>query len=551
MASSETAPLLRDPDLVTPDQDHGAQTHSRRDSPPRGTFARQLSALDGFVLLISIVIGSGVFSSPGPVDANVPSPGAALLVWLLGGILAWTGALTMAELGTAFPGEGGIQPYLSYMYGEVFGYMAAWSWIVATMPATLAILSIVFVESIYSSLGINEPDPPLTHKLLSVLVLVAVSTANSISTKTSTRLGGFFVAVKFLTIALLGVAGLVVVFVWLGSGKSKDLGGGDWKEKNWFGARGTTGAGGGREWGSVGAWESLGFYSTALYGALWAYSGWDKANYVAAELRHPRTQLPLSINTALPTIITCYIAANTVYYLLLPWDTVSSTDAAAVTAISHFIGKVPAYLATALICLVILGSALGNSFVAGRMTVAAANKRWIPSIFATVGQVGTYKISSPSTLTSPNPSSPSTSRSSSSSIVTASPILDNTNTNKDSSPINALLLNTILSTLYILLGNMRILLTLNGLAEYAFFFLTVVGAILLRWRQPGLERPVKPLLIIPLLFAVISGFVVVRGAVFAPVQALVLVAVWGVGVVWFYGRGWVVRGRGRGRGVRG
>lgn len=271
MTSPETTPLLQDEDPPTPAVQRGGDPQAR----PHGTFARQLGALDGFALLISIVIGSGVFSSPGPVDANAPSPGAALLIWLLGGVLAWTGALTMAELGTAFPGEGGIQPYLTYIYGEVFGYMAAWSWIVATMPATLAILSIVFVESIYSSFGVNEPHPPITHKLLSVLVLVVVSTANSISTKTSTRLSSFFVAVKFLTIFLLIIAGLTVVFIFAGG--RRDLGGGDWHEKGWFEPRKTVLPDGSLlDWRHVGLWQSLGFYSTALYASLWAYSGWDK-----------------------------------------------------------------------------------------------------------------------------------------------------------------------------------------------------------------------------------------------------------------------------------
>lgn len=275
--ASETTPLLREEHAPTAQQDV--------DDQPKGTFARQLGALNGFALLVSIVIGSGVFSSPGPIDANVPSPGAALLVWLVGGILAWTGALTMAELGTAFPGEGGIQPYLSHIYGELFGFLAGWSWIVATMPATLAILSIVFVESIYSSLGINDPAPPITHKLWSLLVLVVVSTANSISTKTSTRLGNFFVAIKLLSILLLIVAGLTVIFVYAGRAH-KDLGGGDWHSKGWFNPRDTVLPDGSKfDWRKVSTWESLGFYSTALYGALWAYSGWDKVKYWALRLK--------------------------------------------------------------------------------------------------------------------------------------------------------------------------------------------------------------------------------------------------------------------------
>lgn len=51
-----------------------------------------------------------------------------------------------------------------------------------------------------------------------------------------------------------------------------------------------------------------------------------------------------------------------------------------------------AYFATALICLVIAGSALGNSFVAGRMTVAAANNNWFPPILGTVGYIGAFKV---------------------------------------------------------------------------------------------------------------------------------------------------------------
>lgn len=53
---------------------------------------------------------------------------------------------------------------------------------------------------------------------------------------------------------------------------------------------------------------------------------------MAAELRNPVRQLPLSINTAIPTIILCYVAANSVYYVLLPWEVVSTTDAVAVVS---------------------------------------------------------------------------------------------------------------------------------------------------------------------------------------------------------------------------
>lgn len=272
--TSETAPLLQSQD--TPSFRSENDVAIRQTA---GTFAPRLTALSAFALLISIVIGSGIFSSPGPVDANVPSPGAALLIWLVGGLLAWTGALTLAELGTALPGEGGIQRYLTYVYGEWVGYLAAWNWIVAVMPATLAILCIVFVESVYSSLG-KERESEVLKKVLELLVLVVVGVANSISTKTSTRLGNFFVAVKLLSIFLLVIAGSTVVFIWAGN-HDKDLGGGDWHRKSWFEARPTTMPDGTKfDWSKTRTWESLGFYCAALYGALWAYSGWDKVCWV-------------------------------------------------------------------------------------------------------------------------------------------------------------------------------------------------------------------------------------------------------------------------------
>ncbi|KAM0492268.1 hypothetical protein D7B24_003362 [Verticillium nonalfalfae] len=477
-------------------------------TPPaeRSTFTRNLGAVEAFGIVVSIVIGSGVFTSPGAIDTNVPSPGAALVTWLLGGVLAWTGATTLAELGTAIPGEGGIQPYLQYIFGDVFGFLAAWTWIVAVMPATLAILSIVFVESVYSSAGITDGAGRIEHKLLSILVLLVMSGANMISTKASTRLNNFFVVTKFLSIFVVVVAGLVVVILQVANRERKDVGGRDWFDRPWFEHRETVNPDGSRtNWDAIGSWELLGHYSAALYGALWAYSGWDKAIYVSAELKSPAKQLPLAINSAIPTIIISFLAANTAYYILLPWAVVSTTDSVAVTSLTRLLGRGFGIAAAALICLVVAGSLLGNSFVASRMAVAAANKSWFPRLFTYVGRVG---------LKPSNSTEPATS----------------------DAPINAIILSAILAAVYILLGNFRALLTFNGLGEYTFFFLTVMGAIILRWREPGLERPYKPFVVVPVIFAIVSGFVVVRGAAFAPVQAGVLVGVWALGLAFYWAK---------------
>jgi hypothetical protein len=98
----EHRPLLAD----ERDEGNGTGDAAASDVEASGTFSRNLGAREAFAIVISIVIGSGIFTSPGSIDTNVPSPGIALVIWLVGGVLAWTGASTMAELGTAIPGEG-------------------------------------------------------------------------------------------------------------------------------------------------------------------------------------------------------------------------------------------------------------------------------------------------------------------------------------------------------------------------------------------------------------------------------------------------------------
>jgi len=143
------------------------------------------------------------------------------------------------------------------------------------------------------------------------------------------------------------------------------------------------------------------------------------------------------------------------------------------------------------------------------MAVAAANQNWLPRLLSIVGRVGIEREVSE----------------------------DDTQKASDSdAPINAIILSTALGAIYILLGNFRALLTFNGLGEYTFFFLTVLGAILLRYRQPQLERPYKPLILNPVVFALVSGFVVVRGAAFAPTQALVLIGLWILGLLFYWAR---------------
>ena len=274
--TDERQPLLRYQDPVPENDVSSYTTTSQGVEAQRETFTKNLGAIEAFGIIIGIVIGSGIFTSPGAIDTNVPSPGLALVVWLVGGVLAWTGATTFAELGTAIPGEGGIQPWLQHIYGDAVGFLAAWTWIVANQPCGMAILSMVFVESAYSAAGVVGQADRIEHKLFAILVLVALSVANSISTKASTRLNSFFVVVKFTGVLIIVVAGLSVFSMHF-TQPDRHVGGGDWVTKSWFQSRTSTNPDGSEtHWDHLSSWDVLGHLASALYAALWAYSGWDK-----------------------------------------------------------------------------------------------------------------------------------------------------------------------------------------------------------------------------------------------------------------------------------
>lgn len=239
---------------------------------------KQLTTRHAFAVLVTLQIGSGIFASPAQVDHNVPSPGAALLVWVLGGLLSWAGAASFAELGTALPLNGGMQEYLRHVYGDTMAFLMAWIYIMAAKPSAMAIQSIVIAES-FASIA-SRPLSEWLLKLIAVVAFVAMVILNSISTRTTLRLSESFTGIKILTVVLIVVGGLTAVIVHFVDPDSHLSGGTDWYTKNWFGTRAPAPEGDPVDWTSISGWERYGHYSAAIYGGLWAYDGWDNVSCV-------------------------------------------------------------------------------------------------------------------------------------------------------------------------------------------------------------------------------------------------------------------------------
>ena len=343
-ASSPRDPLIPGSNgEITTEQENG---NERTTEPPlRSTEGGgTLSMHSAVALLFSLQVGSGIFSSPSQVDSHAPSPGASLCVWIGSGLIAWAGAASFGELGAAIPVNGGMLEYLKYIYGDFLSLLAAWIWIFAVRPSSMAIMCIIFAEYWTNAIVPGLRDLSALNAILSLSALATIVLFNCISVDFTSRLNHFFSYWKLGTVGLLVLCCfLTVVFGFhYGEGEISR----EWRTKNWFAARQT--AQSDVDWSTLSTWGYFGEYTTAFYAGLWAYAGWDnvsdcsyrflrdidfeQANMVAGEMKNPSRDLPRALHIAVPLVTACFVIANLVYYIIIPWETIGTSNAVAVVS---------------------------------------------------------------------------------------------------------------------------------------------------------------------------------------------------------------------------
>lgn len=233
---------------------------------------KTLTYINGLSLVVGLVIGSGIFSSPSQVNANAGSPGAALIAWLVAGLLAWTGAASYAELGGAIPLNGGAQAYLSKIFGELAGFLFTWCAVLVLKPGSAAIISIIFGEYVVRAiLGAEvEQINPWVNKGVAFGGLFVVTCLNCLSTRLAARIGDLFMFFKFVALVGVTIIGIIVAATGLSSkGRANE----EWKT-SWF--EGTN--------------MDISGWAMALYAGLWAFDGWDNVRFLA----HIPSDIPLT-----------------------------------------------------------------------------------------------------------------------------------------------------------------------------------------------------------------------------------------------------------------
>src|SRR6185295_14269480 len=120
---------------------------------------RQLGLFDALMIICGDMIGSGIFFATGAIAETLPTPGGVLLVWVLGGVLALTGALCCAELSASLPYAGGDYIYIREAYGKLMGFLSGWSSFLVNFSGAIAFLAVIlngFVSFFFPALGSQE-----------------------------------------------------------------------------------------------------------------------------------------------------------------------------------------------------------------------------------------------------------------------------------------------------------------------------------------------------------------------------------------------------------
>src|SRR5580698_5963703 len=107
---------------------------------------RTVGLVDGIAVLVGITIGSGIFRVPATVAAQLQTPGPMILCWVLGGVIALFGALTIAELAGAMPRSGGIFAYLFESFGPLPAFMFGWTELAVVRASALGATATIFAE---------------------------------------------------------------------------------------------------------------------------------------------------------------------------------------------------------------------------------------------------------------------------------------------------------------------------------------------------------------------------------------------------------------------
>ncbi|MFN0217100.1 MAG: APC family permease [Saprospiraceae bacterium] len=432
----------------------------------QGQLVRSITLTAATILVVSSVIGSGVYKKVAPMSAELGSPDLVLWAWVLAGVISLCGALSNAEIAGMMADSGGEYVYFKKIYGRFMAFMWGWSTFAVIKTASVAGIAYVFSQSFNAifplphlpesienfQILIFKPFENAGVKALTIGLIVSLTFLNSRGLK-----GAAALSTWITRLVIVGLLGIVVSGLTYGGGSFAN-----------FNTPATTYVH--KEWTDFSFIKAM---FTALLAAFWAYEGWNTVGFIGGEIKNPNRNLPLALFSGMMIIIGAYAIVNFTYLYVLPIDQIigvhqSQNEIAAVAVVRHFAGGFGATLISIIILITTLGCTNATILMPPRVYYAMAKDRlFFP---------GAAEI---------HP--------------------------KYNTPNTALWIQGFWACLLVLSGSFDQLTDMLIFAAFFFYGATAFGVFLLRKREPDAERPYKvwgyP--IVPALFVLFCATLIV------------------------------------------
>jgi len=299
--------------------------------------ARKLGMFDATMLVMGGIVGSGIFINPYVVAQQVHTPALILGAWIFGGIIGTAGAFIWAELAATLPEVGGQYAYLRQAYHPAVAFLYGWVLLLVIQAGGMAAVSITFARYFLELTGLHTQDWVVATMALGTLTLV-----NCLGVKTGGRTQSALMVMKIVAISALVVVGLILA-----------------------GKHVTTTTASERDW-------SVTSFGAAMVPVLFAYGGWQTANFLAAEVKEPKKNLPRGLLLGVGGVVVLYLGVNSLYLRALGPQTLAASSTPATAVMRLALGPRGATFIAAAIAISTLGFLSQSILTAPRVYFAMA-----------------------------------------------------------------------------------------------------------------------------------------------------------------------------------
>ena len=341
---SERSPLIASSESMNCSSNPERKTASLR---------RSVGYLQLIAYTVSILIGSGVYISPGLVAKYSSNMAIGLVIWILSGFISLLGALCFCELAISLRKTGGYYIYIKETYGDLAGFITVWTTVTVINPVCIALISVAIGEHAVGTFAdIATPSGAWMVRGISALCVLSSCAINIVSTSFTNKTQQFFTFLQVLS---------MVFFIGVGVWKVSTSGVQNYSDM--FGTNGTI------------DYNSL---SVAMCSALWSYDGWGFIASATEELTNGEKVLWLAIVTGIPFVILCYVSINLAFMSVLSHTEIANSPVVASTFIEKALGGSVALIIPFIVAINCFGCLNSSNFFLSRTILSAAREGQLP-----------------------------------------------------------------------------------------------------------------------------------------------------------------------------